>query len=170
MKLRDLAKSSYNPTSFLPGLRIFLSRFRNRETARFSRESYESVFKSSSAPHLLTLLQQTTMVPVLRVLYRPRNPRSPVTISIRSYHGDRNFPPRTYYKPASFCTFLTSEQNQRAVYREVLIAGDLSQEDVNRATAQLGAFQVSREQTDPSPPGLTLYPGLCPNMDPAPVW
>ena len=42
--------------------------------------------------------------------------------------------------------FLTSEQNQRAAYREVLIAGDLSQEDVNRATAQLGAFQVSRDR------------------------
>jgi len=42
-------------------------------------------------------------------------------------------------------TFLIFEQNQRMAYREVLIAGDLSQDDVDRATAQLGAFQVSRE-------------------------
>lgn len=41
MKLRDLARNSQNPTSFLPALRIFLSRFWNRETARRSRESYE---------------------------------------------------------------------------------------------------------------------------------
>jgi hypothetical protein len=38
---------------------------------------------------------------------------------------------------------LTFEQNQREVYREVLIAGDLSQDDVGRANKQLGAFQVS---------------------------
>lgn len=50
--------------------------------------------------------------------------------------------------PPLFSIFLTSEQNQRTTYGEVLIAGDLSQEDVNRATSQLGAFQVSREQTD----------------------
>ncbi|KAF9778318.1 hypothetical protein BJ322DRAFT_492827 [Thelephora terrestris] len=35
----------------------------------------------------------------------------------------------------------TFTQNQRAEYREVLIAGDLSPDDVNRATDQLGAFQ-----------------------------
>ncbi len=39
--------------------------------------------------------------------------------------------------------FLIFEQNQRLVYREVLIAGDLSPGDVERATRQLGAFQVS---------------------------
>jgi hypothetical protein len=38
---------------------------------------------------------------------------------------------------------LTFEQNQREVYREVLIAGDLSQDDVGRANKQLKAFQVS---------------------------
>jgi len=42
-------------------------------------------------------------------------------------------------------TTLTSEQTQRKVYREVLVAGDLSQENVNLAAAQLGAFQVSRQ-------------------------
>jgi hypothetical protein len=45
--------------------------------------------------------------------------------------------------PLSFA-FLTFEQNQRKEYREVLISGDLSQDDVGRATDQLGAFQVSR--------------------------
>ena len=38
---------------------------------------------------------------------------------------------------------LIFEQSQRMVYSEVLIAGDLSQHDVNMATKQLGAFQVS---------------------------
>lgn len=40
---------------------------------------------------------------------------------------------------------LISEQSQRKVYREVLVAGDLSQDNVDLATAQLGAFQVSRQ-------------------------
>ena len=65
------------------------------------------------------------------------------------------------------CPFLTFEQNQRMVYHEVLVAGDLSQDDVNRATAQLGAFQVSRVQKDL--PVFTPCQGLCPNMDLAPV-
>ena len=43
MKLRDLAGSSRNPTSFMPAFRILWSRFGNRETARRSRKSYESV-------------------------------------------------------------------------------------------------------------------------------
>jgi len=42
-------------------------------------------------------------------------------------------------------TPLIPEQSQRKVYREVLVAGDLSQDDVDLATAQLGAFQVSRQ-------------------------
>lgn len=44
MRLRDLAKSSQNPASFLPALRILLSRFGNQETSRGSRKSYECVF------------------------------------------------------------------------------------------------------------------------------
>ena len=40
--------------------------------------------------------------------------------------------------------FLISEQNQRKVYHEVLIAGDLSKEDVDRAAAQFGASEVSQ--------------------------
>lgn len=39
------------------------------------------------------------------------------------------------------------------VYREVLIAGDLSPDDVDRATDQLGAFQVSWQET-----GFTFEP------------
>ena len=56
MKLRDLARNSENPTNFLPAFRIFLSRVRNRETARYSRESYEWASTPSSAqPHLILL-------------------------------------------------------------------------------------------------------------------
>jgi len=55
MKLRDLARSSSNPTSFMPALYIFRSRFRNRETSRHSRKSYEFVPGSSPALRLLTL-------------------------------------------------------------------------------------------------------------------
>ncbi len=40
-------------------------------------------------------------------------------------------------------TFLIFEQNQRMVYCEVLIAGDLTQDDVYRANKQLKPFQVS---------------------------
>jgi len=40
------------------------------------------------------------------------------------------------------CVFLIFEQSQSKTYREVLIAGDLSQGDVDRASNQLGAFQV----------------------------
>jgi len=43
----------------------------------------------------------------------------------------------------AFLYFLILEQNQRKVYREVFIAGDLSPDDVALATAQLGTFQVS---------------------------
>ena len=51
---------------------------------------------------------------------------------------------RVCARPVFFLNPLIFEQNQRRVYREVLIAGDLSQNDVARATAQLGAFQVSQ--------------------------
>ena len=84
------------------------------------------------------------MVSLLGILHLPRHPRSPTTFPIRAHHGDRDLRPRTCHKPPCFSCFPDSEQNQRMVYREVLIAGDLAQEDVNRATAQLGAFQVSQ--------------------------
>ena len=57
MKLRDLAKNSQHPTSFLPAFRIILSRLWSRETARYSRESYESVSGSPSIPHHLMFMQ-----------------------------------------------------------------------------------------------------------------
>ena len=44
----------------------------------------------------------------------------------------------------SFLYSLIIEQNQRTTYREVLIAGDLSQEDLDQATVQLGEFKVSQ--------------------------
>ena len=144
MKLRDLAGSSRNPTSFFPAFRILWSRFGNRETARHSRKSYESVPRLHSALRLLILPQQTTVVRVHRILCRPRHPGTTVTFPVRAHHGDQDFRPRMCHIPASFSHLLIFEQNQRKVYSEVLIAGDLSQEDVSRATAQLGAFQVSR--------------------------
>jgi len=143
MKLRDLAGSSRDPTSFMPAFQILWSRFGNRETARRSRYSYESVSRSSSVPRLLILLQQTTMVTLHSILCHPCHPGSHLTFPIRTHHGDQNFCPRTRHRPASFSHHLILKQNQRKEYRQVLIAGDLSQEDVARATAQLGAFQVS---------------------------
>ena len=47
--------------------------------------------------------------------------------------------------PPLSCNLLIFGQNQRSVYHEVLIAGDLSPDDVSMATSQLGAFQVSRQ-------------------------
>ena len=95
MKLRDLARSSSDPTSFIPALHIFLSRFWNRGAAARSRRSYESVSRSSSAPRFLTLVQQTAMVPLRIILRRPRRPGSPDTIPTRAHHEDRNFRPGT---------------------------------------------------------------------------
>lgn len=43
MKPWDLARSSRNPTSFMPPFHIFRSRVGNRETARRTRKSYEFV-------------------------------------------------------------------------------------------------------------------------------
>ena len=135
MKLRDLKRGSGNPTSFMPAFHILRSRFRNKDTARRSRKSYESVPKSSSALHLLTLLQQATMVPVLRILRHPRYSGSHVTFHIRSHHGDRNFRPRACHRLAASLCFLSIEQNQRKAYHEVLIAGDLSEADISQAGA-----------------------------------
>ena len=68
MKLGDLARISGDNKSFVSALWAIRSRFQNQETAgktaektgqtaTVSRRSYESVPRSSSAPHLLTLLQ-----------------------------------------------------------------------------------------------------------------
>jgi len=143
MKLRDLDRSSRNPTSFFPALHIFRSRFRNRETSRHSRKSYESVLRSSSALCCLTPLQSATVVPVLGVLRRPRHPGSPVTFPIRARRRHRNFHKCTCHRPASLY-LLIFEQNNRKVYREVLIAGDLSKQDVRQAGTR-GWFYLSGE-------------------------
>jgi len=143
MKLRDLNKGSSNPTSFMPAFHVFRSRFGNQDTARGPRKSYESVPKSPYPLHLLILLQQATMVSVLRILRRPHHSGSPVTFPIRSHHGDRNFRPRACHRPTSLY-FLSFEQSQRKAYHEVLITGDLSKEDVRQADA-LGYLLLSDE-------------------------
>jgi len=135
MKLRDLARGSSDPMSFTPAFYIFRSRFRDRGLSRRLRKSYESVPRSSSALRLLTLLQQTTVVPILNILCRPRHPGSSVTLHIRTYRGDQGLHPCAYHKPVDKFDFLIPEQHQPKVYSEVLIAGDLSEEDVSRARA-----------------------------------
>jgi hypothetical protein len=95
----------------------------------------------SSVPRHLILLQQSTVVPFHRVFHRPRYPGSHVTVPIMNIETFVRV--RTTDLPLSRA-FLSFEQDQHMVYREVLIAGDLSREDVDRATAQLGAFQVSQ--------------------------
>jgi len=99
MKLRDLARNSRTPTNFLAAVRILLSRLWNRGTARYSRRSYESVFKSSPVPHNLIFLQQTAMVLILGVVYHYRHSGSHVTLPVWAYNGDRNLCPRTCHKP-----------------------------------------------------------------------
>ena len=138
MKLRDLARGSSNSTSPMPALHIFRRRFWNPETSRRSRKSYESVHKLSTALRLLTLLQQTTMVTVLGILRHPSHPGSRVALLIRAHRGDRNLHNRTCHR-APFLYSLIPQQSQREVYHEVLIAGDLSEEDVLRS----GYIQVS---------------------------
>ena len=144
MKLRDLARSSGDPKSFIPAFHLLRSRFRSQETSRRSRKSYESVHTMSSTPFLLTfLLQQTIVVIVLGTLCRPCHPGSRVKFPIRTYHRDQYVRKRTCYRPA-FLHFLILEQNQRKTYREVLIAGDLSQENVNQVTIRFEEYKVSR--------------------------
>ena len=85
------------------------------------------------------------MVTVLGILRRPRLPRSPVTLPIWAHHGNQYFHKCTRYRPAiSFLDFLIFEQNQDKVYHEVLIAGDLTKEDVARADVQYLASKVNR--------------------------
>ena len=74
------------------------------------------------------------MVPVLGILLNPRNSGFPVTFPIWTHSGHRSFHKRTCRRPASFWYFLIFDQNQREVYHEVLIAGDLSAGDVNQAS------------------------------------
>jgi len=143
MKLRDLARGSSNPTSVMTAFHIFRSRFGGQETSRRSRKSYEFVPRSFSAPRPLTLLQQTTVVSVLRVFRCPRHPGSTVTFPVWTDHRDQNLHSCTCHRPASFLHFLTFEQNQRESYHEVLISGDCSQEDLDRADKRFWARGVS---------------------------
>ena len=133
MKLCDLARSSGDPKSVMSALHLFRSRFGNRGAPKRLRKLHESVPRSSSALRLLTLLQQATMVPVPGILHSPRHPGSRVNFPIWTHHSDRNFRPRACRGPASLC-FLICEQDQSNVFHEVLIAGDLSSDDVVQAT------------------------------------
>jgi len=117
MKLRDLAKASRNPTSFMPAFHIFRFRLSNWETSRLSRRSYESVPRLSPTLRLLTLLQQTTMVHILGILRRPCHPGSAITLLIRTDHGDKNFRRCAYHRLAFKFSLLTPDQNQRNAYR-----------------------------------------------------
>ena len=84
------------------------------------------------------------MVPVLSILHHPRRLGSPITFPIRTHHGNRNVRPcMCHGRPASI-NFLTVEQNQRKTYREVLIAGDVSESDVTRAGDQFLESGVNR--------------------------
>ena len=110
MKLRDLARTSGNPTSFTPAFHIFWSRFGNRDQiSKRSRGTYEFVLGSSSALLLLTLLQQTTMVTVLDTLRCSRHPSSPVTLPIRAHHRDQNVCRCTCHRPVPSLYFLIPE-------------------------------------------------------------
>jgi len=143
MKLCDLARGSSSSTSIMPAFQIFRSRLGDRETSRRSRKSYEFVPRSSPALRLLTLPQQATMVPVLRFLRCPRHPGSTVTFPVRTHHRDQNLHSGTCHRPSSVLHFPIFGQNQRKVYREVLIVGDLSQEDLYRAEQGSRAHGVS---------------------------
>jgi len=70
------------------------------------------------------------VVPVLGILLSHRNSGSPGAFPIWTHSGHRSFYKRTCCRPASFWYFLIFEQIQRKVYHEVLIAGDLSSEDI----------------------------------------
>ena len=91
LKLHELARGSSSSTSPVPAFHVLRSRFGNRGTARQSRKSYESVPRSFPATsRILTPPQQTTMVPLPRILRRYRHPSSPLTLPTRTHHGDQN--------------------------------------------------------------------------------
>jgi len=86
------------------------------------------------------------MVHILGIIRRPRHPGSPITLPIRTHHRDKNFRRCAYHRFAFKFSFLTPDQNQRNAYREVLIAGDLSEDDVNQAEAN-GIFSTTDPDT-----------------------
>ena len=148
MKLCDLARSSGDPKSFVPAFHLLWSRFRNQKVPSCSPKSYEFVPRSSSTLHFLTLLQQATMVPLLGVLRLPRHPGPPLTFPTRTHNRNQNFRPRTCHVLSSFPHSLIGKQNQREVYHEVLIAGDLSKEDIYRAVDEGWFFRPGRTTSD----------------------
>jgi hypothetical protein len=145
MKLGVLARTSQNPTSLLSALWIFLWRFWSPEIARGPRKSsYESVFI-----HLLSCAisyscsrRHWSLFIGFFIALATLGPMLPFLLG-RIMDIETFVCVRITVLPLSLA-FLSFEQNQHMVYSEVLIAGDLSQEDVDRATAQLGAFQVSQ--------------------------
>jgi len=68
---------------------------------RALRRLYESVPRLSSAPCLLTFLQQKTTVPGLSILHPPHHPGFLSTFHIRTDHGHQSFHPRTCHRPPS---------------------------------------------------------------------
>ena len=147
MKLHDLASNSDDATSPLTAVCVFWSRFRNRQTVgRRSRKSYESVSSSSSTLCLLKFLQQTAVVPIHRILRRPHHPASHTAFPIRTRCVDRNFRGCTCHRPSSLYQLILG-QSQHDVYREVLVAGDLSVEDIIQANSSNTSFSESVPDT-----------------------
>ena len=87
------------------------------------------------------------MAHVLSILPRSLPPGCLVTFPIRAHHGDRTFHKRMCHRPASPYS-LIFEQNQRKVYREVLIAGDITPEDNDRAYTYGGFLAPQRTPFD----------------------
>ena len=85
------------------------------------------------------------MVAVLGALRRPRHPGSCITLRIWAHHRDQNVHRCTCRRP-HLLYLLIPEQNQRKVYHEVLVAGDLSGEDLSQAE-DLGIFSTTDPDT-----------------------
>ena len=102
------------------------------------------------------------MVQILGTLRRPPHPGSPIALPIRSYHRDQNFRRCMYHRPASKFYFLIPEQNQSNGYREALIAGDSSENDVNQAEAK-GIFLTTDPDTSSSIAMAPSTPFTSPN-------
>ena len=83
------------------------------------------------------------MVSINSILHCPSRPSSLPPFPIWPYHDDRNLHSSATRGPPSSLCFLTFEQNQRTTYREVLITGDLSPDDISRATERTSALKVS---------------------------
>ena len=155
MKLGDLARSSQTPTSFLSGFWILLSRFKSKNTSSDSRGSYESVFISTSVPRHLTFCSKRpwSLFIVFFTVLAVLAPSLPFLFGrIMRIETFTRVRPTALPLP---CVFLTFGQNQRMKYREVLITGDLSPDDISRATERIAGFNVSQPYLDQRMPVLT---------------